>query len=75
MFFWDITQHRRFGTIGSIFEDVQSDCLIIENGNDSLYGHSSNYHSNLRNPPEERRSHLHSGGKVKVLKVLLVLQY
>jgi len=62
-------------SIGPIFEDGQSDCLIIEDGKDRLSRHSSNYHSNLRNTPEERRSHLHTCGKVKVLKFLLVLQY
>jgi hypothetical protein len=43
-------------------------CLTLEDGTDNLSRNvGKNYHSALRNIPEERRSHLRRGGGLKSL--------
>jgi hypothetical protein len=47
------------------------DLLILEDGTDRFSETSiQNYHSRLRNTPEERGSHLHRDGSLKVGTVL-----
>ena len=50
--------------VGTIFKGqaVQADCLTVEDGTYRLSRNVGNYQSTLRNIPEGRRSHLHSGG-------------
>jgi hypothetical protein len=83
--FWDITQrrvvilHRRFGTtICPIFkgQEVQASWTSWPLGPIGCRETSvQNYHSTLRNIPEERRSHQHRGGSLKFLSDMFAVLY
>jgi len=87
--FWDITHrrlegsYRRFGTtsrppisLSSSLRPSQAilDCLTLEEGTDRFLRNVSNYKSALCNIPEERRSHLNSGGSLKSQEDLNCIQ-
>jgi hypothetical protein len=65
-----IVNYQHFGTIIDPIFEGQSvlrllESLTLKDGIDSLSRNVGNYQSTLRNIPEERRSHLHSGGSLK----------
>ena len=75
--FWEVTQrglvviYRRFG---AIYRSHLRDCLITEDGADSVPKRpKNNYQSTLRNIPEERRRHLHRIVSLKSKQISIIL--